>query len=262
MYDDMPLYEELQKCLSWDAGARPEAAEIALFARAAVEARGIFRKLGEVTLEAEALQCIVNVLTVVGDLDEATREAYDALNISKRANNDEATATFLSLVVATHSTSLIQEDTNKESDAFKEGVKELLGTSEECVRTHKKVKNVSGQAGAVVGLARVQMLAELPDNAKFSADWAYMLYNQVQDGNGFYDACLTLAYAHIMRQDFASAMRYTNEAKEFCIQFQDAMGVTVAADFADKLKESLKLRKDMQNSMKCTTLEMHKLRFR
>merc|ERR1719506_1279576 len=101
------LLEDSRACL--DRSATPAAQT------AAVEARGIFRKLGEVTLEAEALQCIVNVLTVLGDLDEATREAYDALNISKRANNDEASATFLSLVVATHYNSLIQEDTNKES---------------------------------------------------------------------------------------------------------------------------------------------------
>ena len=59
---------------------------------------------------------------------------------------------------------------------------------------------------------RQTLQADLPDNAKLAADWAYMLHNQVKDGNGFYDACVTLAHAHIMRGDFASAMRYTNEA--------------------------------------------------
>lgn len=40
LYDDMPLCEELQKCLSWDAAARSDAAEIARAARAALQARG------------------------------------------------------------------------------------------------------------------------------------------------------------------------------------------------------------------------------
>jgi hypothetical protein len=209
---------------------------------AAVEARGLFRKAGEAALEAEAVQCIVRALTLKDDLEEATREAYDALNIVKRANDDEAVAAASSLVVGTHYNSLNKEDSDRNSDAFREGVKELLGTAEESVKAHKKVKNVAGQGYALSALARVQMLADKPDNAKLSADWAYMLFYQVKDGNGLYDACMTLAYAHLMRGDFASSMRYTNEAKDICQQFQDGQ----------RLYEVIEMRELLSN---CTLLK-------
>merc|ERR1719329_31873 len=103
-------------------------------------------------MEAEAIQCIVAVLSLKGDFDEATREAYEALNICKKAGNDEATAAALSVVVAVHFNSLNMESLDKNSDFFKEGVKELLEGCQECIRCYKKVKDRSGQASALIKL--------------------------------------------------------------------------------------------------------------
>jgi len=227
----------------------------------AAEARGICRRLGEVAMEAEAIQCVVAVLSLRGDFDEATREAYEALNICKKASNDEATAAALSVVVAVHFNSLNREDLDKNSDFFKEGVKELLEGAQECIRGYKKVKDRSGQASALIKLAQVQMLAEQPDAAKLSADWAYMLYNQEKDGNGFYNACLTLVYAHIMRLDFASASRYANEAKDICYQFQDSDGMQVVEELRYTISQCTQARSERDEVNKKTMFSMMKMNF-
>jgi tetratricopeptide (TPR) repeat protein len=224
------------------------------------DARVLFRKLGDFKSEAGAIQLLVAALSASDELEEATREAYDALNVAKQSGDPATVAGALALVVSTHYQSLSKEP-DTDSDSFKEGVKELTGTADEAVKAFRKLKDSQGQASALLGMARVYMLADEPDKAKFVADMAYMLYTQAKDGNGYFDACMCLSLAHIQRGDFASAMRYANEARDLCMNFQDVSGMTDASELISQIKECTKLRSE-KLQFKADAVTMQKLYFK
>jgi tetratricopeptide (TPR) repeat protein len=230
---------------------------------ASKEARILYRNLGEAKLEADVVQTLAAALSASGELDEASREAYDALNIARKAGDAETVANAMAIATAMHYQSLVQDVSpdDMESDVFKEGVKELLGTADGAVKAFKKLKNSAGQAAALLGLSKAYLLADEPDKAKFAADMAYMLYNQAKEGNGFFDACICLVHAHMQRQDFASAMRYCNEAKDISMQFQDAPSIAVALELSSTIRECTRKRNEKLH-FKQLPMNMQKLSFR
>jgi hypothetical protein len=234
-------------------GESKEALAIAKSGRAAAQ------KVNEAALESEIVQVIAEVLAATGDTGEATKEAYDALNIAKKAGDPKITAGAMLTVVTMQYQSVSKE--SPDSDLFKEGLKEMRGTAEDAAKAFRKLKDGSGHAASLIALARVYMLAEEPDKAKFAADMAYMLYNKEKDGKGFYEACITLSHAHIQRLDFASAMRYCNEAGALCMQFQDQAGLMVVDELTDTIRDGTRLRNEMETNTKASPMMIQKLAF-
>jgi len=221
-----------------------ETGELKIAQTNANEARVLARKIGEAKMEADAVSANVSVLISIGEYEEATREAYDGLSICRRKGDDVAEGDALAMVVYAHHLSLSKENakltkTQIEEDAFKEGVKELTQTALDSVKLFEKLDDKAKLAQAYVKLAGVYMLGGEPDLAKNEAKKAYVIFNDLKDGNGYYDACMALANAHTQRGDFNSAVRYANEAKELCAQFQDAWGVSTVQEFIDMIKECI-----------------------
>lgn len=220
------------------------AADLKTAQSTANEARLLARKIGEAMLEVEAVSANVSVLLAVGEYEEATREAYDGLSICRRKGDNAAEGDALLVVVNAHHLSLCKENakatkTQIEEDAFKEGVKELTQTALDTVKIFEKLDEKAKLGQANIKLAGVYMLAGEPDLAKNEAKKAYQIFYDLKDGNGYYDACMNLANAHTQRGDFNSAIRYANEAKQLCIEFQDAWGVSRVQEFVDTIKECI-----------------------
>jgi tetratricopeptide (TPR) repeat protein len=249
-----------------EAEASVEAARLYLSSGSTIEAlalakaaRVLSREAKEAKTEVEAVQVISLILATNGDVEEATREAYDALNIAKKLGDAQTTASATLNAVNIHYQSVAKE--NPDSDLFKEGVKELRGTAEDAAKAFKKLKDSPGHAAALLALARVYMLIDEPDKAKFAADMAYMLFNQAKDGNGFYEACICLSQAHIQRSDFASAMRYCNEAGAVCLEFQDLMGMAAIDELSEQIKDCTRLRHEQLAQKVYNCMTMQKLAF-
>lgn len=232
---------QLQKQMLMDAHSSARAARV------------LFRKAGDAKQEAEALKLGVDSLVAVGDLEEATREAYDALSVCRRAGDEPAEAAALAVVSKVHYQALSKDKraglkTDVEVDALREGCKELQTTANEACKVYGKLGDQSGLAQAYLALARVYILSDEPDAANATAKKAYAIYTDLKDGNGYYDSCLCIANAHIQRGDYSSAMRYANEARDLTWEYQDPDAMGAVEDLIGAIKQLIYTRNSLKKN--------------